>query len=220
MKRKLLVSVNTEGSLKVKRHDIIITRPKENDPEDEEDATNCCHVTVEEASEPEVLEEEAEEAPSPLEDGGQSTIDELKEVNLGTIEEPRPTFISAQLTAEEEREYVSVLTTYKDVFAWSYKEMPGLDPKVAVHRLAIKPGYRPIKQAQRRFRPELIPQIEEEVNKLIEAGFIREVKYPTWIANIVPVNKKNGQLRIYVDFRDLNSACPKDDFPYPSQKSW
>ncbi|KAA0051587.1 uncharacterized protein E6C27_scaffold174G001300 [Cucumis melo var. makuwa] len=70
--------------------------------------------------------------------------------------------------------------------------MPGLDPKVAVHHLAIKPGYRPIKQAQRRFRPELIPQIEVEVNKLIEAGFIREVKYPTWIANIVPVRKKNG----------------------------
>ena len=65
-----------------------------------------------------MLEEEAEEAPSPLEDGDQSTIDELKEVNLGTIEEPRPTFISAQLTDEEEREYVSVLTTYKDVFAW------------------------------------------------------------------------------------------------------
>ncbi|XP_022895322.1 uncharacterized protein LOC111409511 [Olea europaea var. sylvestris] len=54
-----------------------------------------------------------------------------------------------------------------------------------------------------------------EVNKLIEAGFIREVKYPTWIANIVPVKKKNGQLRICVDFRDLNQACPKDDFPLP-----
>ncbi|KAL4010597.1 hypothetical protein IC575_030098 [Cucumis melo] len=93
--------------------------------------------------------------------------------------------------------------------------MPGLDPKVVVHRLAIKPEHRPVKQAQRRFRPELISQIEEEVNKLIEAGFIREVKYPTWIANIVPVRKKNGQLRVCVDFRDLNNACPKDDFPLP-----
>ena len=53
------------------------------------------------------------------------------------------------------------------------------------------------------------------MNKLIEAGFIREVKYPTWIANIVPVRKKNGQLRVCVDFRDLNDACPKDDFPLP-----
>ena len=61
----------------------------------------------------------------------------------------------------------------------------------------------------------MIPQIEAEVNKLIEAVFIREVKYPTWISNIVPVRKKNGQLQIYMDFQDLNNACPKDDFPIP-----
>ncbi|XP_074293723.1 uncharacterized protein LOC141620863 [Silene latifolia] len=93
--------------------------------------------------------------------------------------------------------------------------MPGLSPKIAVHRLAIKKGTSPKKQPQRRFRPELVPEIEKEVNKLIEVGFIREVKYSTWIANIVPVRKKNGQLRICVDFRDLNDACPKDDFPLP-----
>ncbi|KAA0063066.1 uncharacterized protein E6C27_scaffold468G001830 [Cucumis melo var. makuwa] len=121
-----------------------------------------------------------------LKDGGQSTVDELKEMNLGTIEEPRPTFISASLSSEEEGKYMSLLTEYKDIFAWSYKEMPGLDPK-----------------------------IEVEVNKLIEVGFIREVKYLKWIANIVPVRKKNGQLRVCVNFRDLNNACPKDDFPLP-----
>nr|GMC49085.1 uncharacterized protein LOC109184998 [Ipomoea batatas] len=52
-------------------------------------------------------------------------------------------------------------------------------------------------------------------NKLIEAGFIREVKYPVTISSIVPVRKKNGQIRVCVDFRDLNVACPKDDFPLP-----
>ncbi|XP_024172199.1 uncharacterized protein LOC112178258 [Rosa chinensis] len=93
--------------------------------------------------------------------------------------------------------------------------MPGLDPKVAVHHLAVKPEARPIKQTQRRFRTELLPQIEAEVDKLIAAGFIREVQYPKWIANIVPVKKKNGQLRVCVNFRDLNDACPKDDFPLP-----
>ena len=48
-----------------------------------------------------------------------------------------------------------------------------------------------------------------------EVKFIREVQYPTWLANIVPVKKKNGQIRIRVDFRDLNTACPKDSFPIP-----
>ena len=173
----------------------------------------CYHVTIEETSDHDIFEEDAEAAPLSLEDGGQSTIDELKEVNLGTKEEPRPTFISTQLSDNDENEYVNLLKAYKDVFAWSYKEMPGLDPKVVVHRLAIKPEHRPVKQAQRRFRPELISQIEEEVNKLSEAGFIREVKYPTWIANIILVRKKNGQLHVCVDFCDLNNACPKDDFP-------
>ncbi|CAM8957156.1 unnamed protein product [Rhodiola kirilowii] len=93
--------------------------------------------------------------------------------------------------------------------------MPGLNPKIALHRLAIKRGVGPKKQFQRRFWPELVPKIEKEVNKLIDTDFIREVKYPTWIANIVPVRKKNGQLRVCVDFRDLNEACPKDDFPLP-----
>ncbi|KAG9444946.1 hypothetical protein H6P81_016286 [Aristolochia fimbriata] len=70
-------------------------------------------------------------------------------------------------------------------------------------------------QSQRRFRPELVPKIEKEVDKLIAVNFIREVKCPSWIANIVPVKKKTGQIRVCVDFRDLNKACPKDDFPLP-----
>ncbi|KAK4389720.1 Transposon Tf2-12 polyprotein [Sesamum angolense] len=91
--------------------------------------------------------------------------------------------------------------------------MPGLDPKVVVHHLSVKKGARPVRQGQRRFRPELIPLIEDEGNKLIEVGFIREVKYPMWISSIVSIRKKNGQTRVCVDFRDLNNACPKDDFP-------
>ena len=62
---------------------------------------------------------------------------------------------------------------------------------------------------------QLVSQIEAEIDKLIKVGFIREVKYPTWIVNIVPFKKKNGQIRVCVDFRDLNNACLKDDFPLP-----
>lgn len=53
------------------------------------------------------------------------------------------------------------------------------------------------------------------MDKFIAAGFMREVQYPKWISNIVPVRKKNRQVRVCVDFRDLNAACPKDDFPLP-----
>ena len=87
-----------------------------------------------------------------MEDGVQATVDELKEINLGTIEEPRPTFISVLLTPEEEEGYLKPLVEYKDVFAWTYKEMPGPNPSIALHDLAVKKGVRPVKQAQRHFR--------------------------------------------------------------------
>ncbi|KAI5338184.1 hypothetical protein L3X38_017455 [Prunus dulcis] len=91
--------------------------------------------------------------------------------------------------------------------------MPSLDPNVAVHRLAVSSQCRCVKQAPRHFRPELQVQINAEIDKLINVGFIREVQYPTSLASIVPV--KNGQIRICIDFRDLNNACPKDEFPLP-----
>ncbi|KAM1027360.1 hypothetical protein ACFX2A_041136 [Malus domestica] len=219
MKRQAILEVNTVGSLKVKRRTIIHTRQSScqqaQEVNTEEEVQDVFHITIQEGEEDEILEEDVIAAPSQLEDGGQATVDDLKELNLGTSEEPKPIFVSALLSADEIEKYYQLLLEYKDVFAWTYKEMPGLDPIIAVHHLAVKPGTRPIKQTQRRYRSELIPQIEAEIDKLIEAGFIREVQYPKWISNIVIVLKKSGQIRVCVDFRDLNDACPKDDFPLP-----
>jgi hypothetical protein len=154
-------------------------------------------------------------APKQLEDGGQLTIDELVEINLGTEDGPRPTFLCASLTPEERENYREFLLEFRDCFAWSYKEMPGLHPQVATHKLSIDPMFRPVKQQPHRFRPELQNDIIAEVEKLITASFIKEAQYPRWLTNIVLVAKKNGQVRVCVDFRDLNRACPKDDFPIP-----
>ena len=55
----------------------------------------------------------------------------------------------------------------------------------------------------------------EELAKLLEAGFIREIKHPDWLANLVMVPKKEKSWRLCVDFKDLNKACPKDPFPLP-----
>ena len=72
--------------------------------------------------------------------------------------------------------------------------MPGLDPQVAMHHLNINPDVKPVKQQQRRFRPEIMEAIQSEVKKLIDSGFIREEQHPDWVANIVPVTKKNGKI--------------------------
>ncbi|KAK4407979.1 Transposon Tf2-12 polyprotein [Sesamum angolense] len=227
MKRQTTLTISCDRVLKAKTQTVIFTQVQYDDEDDkesvassnyisnsvEENIAQTYHITLIEDGE--VKEEDAKDPPAELEEGIKATIDELKEVNLGDIENPRPNYISASLTHGEEGTYIALLHEFKDVFAWLYMEMPGLDPKVAVHHLSVKKGARPVKQGQRRFRPELIPLIEGEVNKLIEVGFIREVNYPMWIFSIVPVRKKNGQIRVCVDFRELNNACPKDDFPLP-----
>ena len=55
----------------------------------------------------------------------------------------------------------------------------------------------------------------EELAKLLEAGFIKEIKHPDWLANLVMVPKKDKSWCLCVDFKDLNKACPKDPFPFP-----
>jgi hypothetical protein len=60
---------------------------------------------------------------------------------------------------------------------------------------------------------EKVKATKAEVHRLLDAGFIREVKYPQWLANIIMVRKKNGKWRMCTDFTDLNKCCPKDNFP-------
>ena len=64
-------------------------------------------------------------------------------------------------------------------------------------------------------KPEWTFKIKEDVEKQYNAGFLRVVNYPEWLANVVPVPKKDGKVRMCVDFRDLNKARPKDNFPLP-----
>jgi len=115
----------------------------------------------------------------------------------------------------EKEELIVRVREYIDVFAWNYEDMFGLGPQVAMHHLNIKPDAKPVKQQQRQFRPDIMEVVEAEVHKLIACSFIREEQHPDWVANIVPVLKKNEKIRICIDYRDLNTACPKDEFPLP-----
>ena len=69
----------------------------------------------------------------------------LKDVNLGTEEEPKKIKISATLNAQEEEEILKILKEYIDVFSWSYEEMSGLDPSLVEHKLVLNPGAKTVK---------------------------------------------------------------------------
>ena len=90
-----------------------------------------------------------------------------------------------------------------------------MDPEFIVHKLNVDPSFSPKKQKSRRSAKEHVEAVKLEVKRLKEAGAIREIFFPEWLANTVVVKKKNGKWRVCVDFTDLNRACLKDSFPMP-----
>src|SRR3954464_8286096 len=141
--------------------------------------------------------------------------DPLEEVNLGDNDQKRITYISAKLGPELKATVIKMLKENRDCFAWDYDEMSGLGRDLVELKLPIKEGKKPIKQTPRRFAPEIHSKIKTEVERLLRCKFIQTTRYVEWIANIVPVIKKNGSLRVCIDFRDLNAATPKDEYPMP-----
>ena len=124
MKRHSTWEIYTNGSLKIKRRTIVITKQSDRGclKDVEESLTHTSyHVTVQVDSNSELSEDEPGEAPQVFGNGGQATVDELKELNLGTNENPRPIYVSMLLSPFEEKSYFELLLDYKDVFAWSYK---------------------------------------------------------------------------------------------------
>jgi hypothetical protein len=93
--------------------------------------------------------------------------------------------------------------------------MPGIPREVIEHKLRIDLAFKPIKQKERRYTPDRREAIWLEVNKLLEAGFIRPVDYLIWLANPVLVEKPDGSWHMCIDYTSLNKACPKDEYPLP-----
>jgi hypothetical protein len=101
------------------------------------------------------------------------------------------------------------------MFAWCLADMPGIPRELTEHELKIFPNAKPIKQSMRRYNPEKARAMGEEINFLLEAKFIREIKEATWLSPPVMVEKDTKIYRMCIDFTALNKHCPKDYFPLP-----
>ncbi|KAL2326402.1 hypothetical protein Fmac_025460 [Flemingia macrophylla] len=141
--------------------------------------------------------------------------EETETINVGCENEKKEISIGTHISSKMKEKLVLLLKEYADVFAWSYHDMPGLDTSIVEHKLPLIEGFRPVKQKLRRIKPEWSLKIKEEVQKQLDANFLIMYHYPDWLANIVLVIKKNEKVRVCVDYRDLNRASPKDDFPLP-----
>jgi hypothetical protein len=102
-----------------------------------------------------------------------SSADPLEEVDIGDGITPRPTFINKNMSLEHKDSIIKLLRDYIDCFTWNYREMPGLSRELVEHRLPIKSGFKHYKQQAQRFNPIIHDQVKEEVERLLNAGFIQ-----------------------------------------------
>ncbi|KAK1421700.1 hypothetical protein QVD17_24249 [Tagetes erecta] len=140
---------------------------------------------------------------------------DVKEILLEPEDPESKLFIGSGIQTDIEQDLISFLKRRKSTFTWKHEDMIGISKDIITYKLGVDPSFRPIHQKRRKFAPERNVVIQEEVDRLLRAGMIREVKYPKWLANVVIVKKKIGKWRVCVDFTDLSKACPKDLFPSP-----
>ena len=187
-------------------------------------ARQCYQLSIQECGKDESFNNPALESRSPesqsqfaaraeKEDREQLVMDPLESILLGGP--GKHTYVSSLLSEEEKEQLRQVFLSNINIFAWTHSDMTGINPTHASHKLNVIPFARPDIYRVQRFHLNRHQIIQAQVDNLLDAGFIREIKYSEWLANVVVVPKKEGKWRVCVDYTDLNDTCPKDNFPFP-----
>ncbi|GAV56844.1 hypothetical protein CFOL_v3_00385 [Cephalotus follicularis] len=177
---------------------------------DQQAARQCYKTVVRDHGKDKVLPIANVELRGDVEHERPQPVEDVVHVPLEEGNSERVFQMGSQLGEVEKGELITFLQNNRDVFAWSAEEVPGISPDVTVHRLSVDPARPPTRQKKRNFAPEQQQAIADDVSKLMQAGFIREMHYSDWLANPVLVKKVNGKWRMCIDFSDINKACPKD----------
>ena len=130
-------------------------------------------------------------------------------------EEPKPIKIAQDLTSKEESLLLQTLIEYRDVFAWTYKDLKGVDPTICQHTIPMKLEAKPVKLQPYTYNETFANKIKAEIDRLIEANFIYEIEHTEWVSPIVVVPKKNGKLRVCINLKKVNAATIRDNYPLP-----
>ena len=151
-------------------------------------------------------------------EGSKPNIEETEVVNL--VDEgknEKPVKIGVNFLEDMKLELIALLKEFREIFAWSYQDMLGLDTEIVMHRIPVKLKCPPVQQALRRMKSKIILKIKKDVEKQLKAGFLTTITYLDWVANIVLVPKKDGKVRMCIDYKYLNRASPKATYQYTDQ---
>jgi hypothetical protein len=139
--------------------------------------------------------------------------DGTKTVPLDQATPKQTVTISEDLTSHEEEKLLCCLTKNKDVFAWSALDLVGVSRSIIEHSLGIDPSVRPKKQKLRKMSDEKTEAAKAEVHRLLEAKFIEPMAYPTWLSNVVMVQKKKREVANVHRLHQSQQGLPKGQFP-------
>jgi hypothetical protein len=106
-----------------------------------------------------------------------------------------------------------LLKEFKDVFAWTYKDLKGIPLKLAHHKIELDTTILLAHQTKYRLNPNYAITVKQDIDKLLATRFIEFVEEATWLSPIIEIPKKNGKLKIYIYFKKLNATTKKDPYP-------
>lgn len=134
---------------------------------------------------------------------------------MGDKHDPKIINLGTCCREDEKARFIKLLIEYIDVFTWSYEDLKAFHSGQFKHHITLKPGTSPFRQELRTYNPKVSDAIFKEIDKMLKACVIFPIHHSTWVSNIVPVRKKIREIRICVDFRNLNQASLKDNFSLP-----
>ncbi|XP_072056314.1 uncharacterized protein [Arachis hypogaea] len=123
---------------------------------------------------------------------------DMEKLQIGPTKEEY-TFINRNLPYDLKEDLSQLLKQNRNLFAFTPADMPGINPDLMSHRLAVDPKAKPVAQRRRKMSPDRAAEVKRKVKALLEANFIRKLPYTTWLANVVLVKKSNGKWRIFMD---------------------
>ena len=125
---------------------------------------------------------------------------DFKTIDFGIRDQPQELHIGTSLSTDERINLIQLLKAYLDVLSWSYEDMPRLDPSIIQHCLPLLPHDKLIKEKLKRLHPQWSLQMKKEIQKQLNIRFLSMAEYPQWLANVILIPKKDGRVRVCVNF--------------------
>jgi hypothetical protein len=138
--------------------------------------------------------------------------------NIGTTANPKHIKLSKFPLGKYRAKYEKLLKDFTDMFAWNYEDLRTFDETILQHKIPLKENVKPFKKKLRKINPLLLPIMEKEVKNLLDAKIIVPLRYYYWVENMVPMRKKNGEIRICVDFKNLKRFSQKYNYSLPKME--